>query len=272
MTIAILQTLGLLVLAGLTARAGMRLSRMKRFWLYGFCIPFVFVVMVVLFNRSPRLASRVPLAWLGKGRTEFILMSLCVPLLFGTLIPRLPKRRQKYFLSVLATAMVLYYTLPPFLEPALFRSRLEKLETWMEDGVCLQTTCYTCGPAAAVTALAQFDIPAEESSLAIEAKTSRRFGTSTEPLMAAIKRLYGQQGIQCRYRHFDSIEQMKDVCPVIAQVKYRFMVDHYLCVLEVHEDSVVVGDPLSGKADLAYEEFAEKWRNVGIVVQKKRFD
>jgi predicted double-glycine peptidase len=86
--------------------------------------------------------------------------------------------------------------------------------------------------------------------------------------MTAMETLYGLEGIRCTHRHFDSVEQLKGHCPVIAQVKYQHMVDHYICVLDVYEDTVLVGDPVKGREILTHQAFAEKWRGVGIVVQQ----
>ena len=61
---------------------------------------------------------------------------------------------------------------------------------------------------------------------------------------------------------------MKDVCPVIALVKYAPLVDHYVTVLEIRKDEVVVGDPLRGRDSLTHEAFLKKWRKVGIVVKQ----
>lgn len=50
---------------------------------------------------------------------------------------------------------------------ALVQAQLRSLPTRVDpDGVCLQNTPYTCGPAAAVTALRRLRLPAEESELA----------------------------------------------------------------------------------------------------------
>jgi hypothetical protein len=51
----------------------------------------------------------------------------------------------------------------PFLAPAFNRGYLAGLKTRIDaDGVCRQSSEYTCGPAAAVTALRKLGLPAEE--------------------------------------------------------------------------------------------------------------
>ena len=64
------------------------------------------------------------------------------------------------------------------------------------------------------------------------------------------------------------VEELKGICPVVMIIKYRPFTDHYVAVLEVMDDTVVVGDPLSGRERMTYEEFMDKWRGVGIIVSK----
>jgi ABC-type bacteriocin/lantibiotic exporter with double-glycine peptidase domain len=47
------------------------------------------------------------------------------------------------------------------------------------------------------------------------------------------------------------------------------MVDHWVTVLEVTDTEVVVGDPAGGLDRLSYQDFAKKWRFVGIVLKRK---
>jgi hypothetical protein len=41
-------------------------------------------------------------------------------------------------------------------------------------------------------------------------------------------------------------------------------------VLEVTDTEVVVGDPLGGLTRLSYQDFAKRWRFIGIVLQRQR--
>jgi predicted double-glycine peptidase len=50
----------------------------------------------------------------------------------------------------------------PFLVPALIKERLSNLTTRLDsNGICYQSTDYTCGPAAAVTALRRLGLQAD---------------------------------------------------------------------------------------------------------------
>ena len=140
--------------------------------------------------------------------------------------------------------------------------------TFSQDGICIQTTGSTCGPAAAVTVLSQLGIEAQESDLAIMSKCTLIKGTTCEQLVRAIKKLYSKKGIDCSIRKFDSIDQLKETCPMIAAINLSSVVGHYTVVLEVTDDKVIVGDPIAGKKEWTYEYFKNKWSSVGIVLKR----
>ena len=149
------------------------------------------------------------------------------------------------------------------------RHELRNLQTtFSKDGICKQTTGFTCGPAAAVTVLRQMGVEAQESDLAIASKCNLKNGTTYENLASAIKKLYGKKDIDCSIRNFDSINQLKEICPMIAVIKLSSAVDHYTAVLEVTEDKVIAGDPIVGKKEWTYEDFRKKWRFVGIIIKR----
>jgi ABC-type bacteriocin/lantibiotic exporter with double-glycine peptidase domain len=136
--------------------------------------------------------------------------------------------------------------------------------------VCRQNTSYTCGPAAAVTGLRALGFPAEEGELAILANTSMAIGTPPDLLCAALQKRYAPEGLDCRYRHFDSIATLKNEGLTLAIIKFAFLVDHYVAVLEVTDRKVIVGDPFFGKQEYTHQEFSAKWRDCGIVLKRTR--
>jgi predicted double-glycine peptidase len=256
---------GLALAGGL---AGIYCSK-RPYWGAVFGVSFFIFLVILAINRIPPLHYQLPFSWLAKGRFEFFAFAVSLPLMFGTLIPRLHRSRQRRMLWVLAVVGTGYFGVMPFAEAALVRERLEGLETWREDGICLQTTDFTCGAAAAVTALHRLGLRAEESELAIAAHTTPSWGASSGQLAGAIELLYGRDGVRCEIKRFSSIQQMGDVCPVIATVKYRFMVDHYVTVLSVDDDELLVADPLKGLEWVPCDAFNAKWRRIGISVLRE---
>ena len=157
------ETLAVTILAFLGLLIGLWIGQIrKRWWALGYAFPLVSTVTVGLAIRVNRLRFLIPFCWISAGRSEFVVLAFAVPMAFGTLIWRLPKKSEKILAgALLGVASVLFF-IYPFLVPVLIRTRLAQLDTSMTfSGVCLQTTRYTCGPAAAVTALARLGIKAD---------------------------------------------------------------------------------------------------------------
>lgn len=251
-------------LAGFGYLIGAFVSK-TRHWRAGFVTALSLFLLLTLLGRVPALHYRLAYSWYGRGRIELFLFAFCVPLLFGVVIPRLGGCRQRLMVGLLAAIGTMYFGWLPFLEFALVRPRLTALETWRENEVCLQTTDFTCGPAAAVSALGQLGLQADESDLAIAAYATPSLGTSVGQLAHAIESLYGSQGVCCSVVRLETVELLRSRCPVIVPVKYRFMADHFVVILEV-DDNVVIADPLKGLVRYNVTDFRVIWRGVGIIV------
>jgi predicted double-glycine peptidase len=266
------ETIGVLILAFLAATIGLLIGKVKsRIWLLGYAFPLVLIVLVALVRNINQLRFYQPFSFISAGRREFLIFAFAIPMVFGTLIPRLARKLDKILISIMVVIASVLFFIFPFMTPALVREKLENLRTtFSKDGVCLQTTNYTCGPASAVTALAQFGIKSQEGELAVLAYSSPQMGTADDLLARAIEKRYGSEGIKCTYRYFDSIEQLKQNCPTIAVIKYSFFVDHFVAVLEVTENKVIIADPIVGRLEYTYEQFNKEWRFVGIVVKKEK--
>jgi predicted double-glycine peptidase len=205
-----------------------------------------------------------------QGRTEFALLgpAAAVALVPPTMRLRLP--RQRALVGAFFAIVAGYYSVMPFLWPALSRPRLARLETKIDrDGVCRQTTAYTCGPAASVTALRQVGIDATESDLALAMYTSPALGTPADVLATALQDRYASDGLSCEYRWFDSVDDLPRGRPVLAVVKFSFMVDHFVTVLDVKKDRIVVADPAAGRLTYTREEFERRWRFKGVVLRRE---
>jgi hypothetical protein len=191
-------------------------------------------------------------------------MILTTPLL------KLPKRRDRIAVSVLMACVVAMTSVWPFLAPAFNRNYLANLQTRMgTDGVCLQNTDYTCGPASAVTALRKLGFRADEGEIAFLAHTSSATGTPPDILAQVLQKRYANEGLVCQYRAFKSMAELRHSGLTLAVIKFGFMVDHYVTVLEVNDQEITVGDPLNGLTKLSAADFKNDWRFVGVVLRRK---
>jgi hypothetical protein len=266
-----LETLGVATLALAGALVGRWFSRLPRwYWALGYLLPLVLLIGVGLPNWCHRFFFVPPFSWLTAGRTEYALAGFITTLLLTTPLSRLATARLRVLVVAFMLLVVAVTAVLPFLGPALIRGHLGRLVTNVNrDGVCLQTTGYNCGPASAVTALRRLGLAAEEGELAILAHTSPLAGTAPDVLAEAITRRYAAQGFTAEYRYFETVADLKDAGQVLAVMKYAFMVDHYVAVLEVTRDGVVVGDPLTGQRTYTHAEFRSKWRYAGVVLKRR---
>lgn len=268
--ISLWETLGVLSLSLAGLGLGYWFSRLpKPWWTLGYFLPLLLIVAMGLTRRFSHWETVPPFAWLMAGRTEFALTGLLVPMILCTLLPRIPRRRERIALGVLMALAVLVMALLPFAAPIFNRAYLASLETKFDAaGVCRQSNDYTCGPAAAVTALKVLGVRAEEGRVAILARTTRWTGTEPDMLAAALRRGWSGEGIQAEYRHFQSIDEMRGPFVTIARIKYTLLIDHYVTILRVGENEILAADPMRGLEQWTRADFADRWRYCGVVLAR----
>jgi len=242
----------------------------KPYWTFGYFIPLALVLIYSVAIHFPGMSFTPPISWMMMGRKKFAILGFMAAMVLTTPLSRLPLKRDRIVISILMAAIIFFLSVWPFLAPAFNRSQLAHLQTRIGlDGVCLQNTGYTCGPAAAVTALHKLGLPADEGQLAILSCTSSMTGTPPDILAEVLQKQYGKDGLVVEYRAFKNISELKKAGLTLAVVKFGFMVDHYVTVLEVTDSEIIVGDPLNGLDKMSYDEFRQKWRYVGVVLKRK---
>jgi hypothetical protein len=169
----------------------------------------------------------------------------------------------------LLIAVLTSVSIVPFLAPAFNRGYLAGLKTRLDpDGVCRQSSEYTCGPAAAVTALRKLGFSAEEGEIAILAHTTSLTGTEPDVLAKVLRQRYGAAGLMAEYRAFKGIEELKNAGLTVAILKFNALQDHCVTIFGVQTNGVSVADPLTGLNIVPKQEFEEKWQFVGIVLKR----
>jgi predicted double-glycine peptidase len=242
----------------------------KPYWLLGYLVPLALILVYGMAVHHPVLSFMPPVSWMMLERKKFAVMGFVAAMVLTTPLSRLPLKRDRLVVGLLAVIIVFLMSVWPFLAPLFNRQQLEHLQTRMgNDGVCRQSTDYTCGPAAAVTALRKLGLPAQEGEIAILSGTSSTTGTSPDILAETLQQEYGKDGLTAKYRYFDKISELKQAGLTLAVIKFNFLLDHYVTVLKVTDSAVIVGDPLNGLEQMSYADFSRKWRFVGVVLKRK---
>jgi predicted double-glycine peptidase len=265
-----LETMGVVLIALFGVFAGRACSRFRKpWWVLGYILPSVLIAMLAMVRFNNTLYFVSPFSWIAVGRVRFVVLSLAVSMGLTVPLSRLPYKFEKLIVCFLMAGFVIWFSVLPFLVPALIKNRLSNLQTKFDkNGICRQTTDYTCGPAAAVTALGKLGLRADEGELAVLSYSSPMTGTLPACLSSALQDRYSAEGLSCRYRRFDSIAQLKNAGITLALVREAFMMDHCLAVLEVSDDAITVADPVTGTRMMPYEQFEKIWRFCGIVLQR----
>jgi len=259
------------LIASLGALLGWLFSRLaKPWWMFGYFIPAAMILVYRLALHYPALAFVPPASWMLMGMKKFAILGFVATMVLTTPLSRVPRKRDRWVVVGFMAVFVFLKSVWPFLSPMLARRQLETLETSIgKDGVCRQTTDYTCGPASAVTALRKLALPADEGQIAILSLTSSTTGTDPDLLSEALQVEYRKRGLIAEYRPFKDIAELKQAGLTLAVVKFAFLVDHFVTVLEVTDTEVIVGDPLTGMDKLSYDDFRKKWRFTGIVLKRE---
>jgi hypothetical protein len=265
------ETVGVIVVALLGVFLGRLCSRFPRpYWVLGYLFPVALIAMLALVRFDNALYFVRPFLWVATGRIRFVTLSLAVSMGLTVPLSRLPRRWEKLAVCMAMAAFVLWFSVLPFLVPALIRDRLANLRTRFDStGICRQTTGYTCGPAAAVTALGRLGLPADEGEIAILSYSSPVTGTLPACLSSALQKRYSAEGLRCRYRHFDSIDQLRSAGVTLAVVRETFLLDHCIAVLDVSDEAVTIADPVTGARLIPHRQFEKIWRFAGIVLERE---
>ena len=250
---------------------GWKISRLRKpYWSWGLLIPFSLITILLMARINNSLAFVAPFSWVTAGRMRFVFLAFAATMGLTTPMSRLPRKCEKFTICFLMAAVVFWFSVLPFLVPALIREELRNLKTTVHsNGICYQSTDYTCGPAAAVTALRKLGVPAEEGEIAVLSHTSPVAGTLPTCLSTALQRRYSTEGLTCQYRYFESINQLRDAGITLAVVKDGLINSHCVTVLGVTDHIVTLADPIWGRMLMSYEEFEKVWQFSGIVLKRE---
>ncbi len=262
--------------AGVTAIAlfgifiGRKFSKLKSpCWAAGYFAGLGLIGLLVMTRFAGFLSFVPPFTWVTAGRARFVVLSLAVTTGLATPLSRLPYRFEKAVVWVLMAVVVVWSSVLPFLVPALIKNELLSLDTLIDsNGICYQTKDYTCGPAAAVTALGKLGLAADEGQIAVLAHTSPVVGTLPACLSKALQGRYEGDGLHCQYRRFESVTQLKGAGITLAVLKDAFLTDHCVAVIGVSDNTVTIADPVTGRRLMSYSQFERIWRFCGIVLKR----
>ncbi len=261
------------VIAGiLTAWLSQRFFKAKKIWVGYFLILSSTAVFLGLAGRVHTLAissGTWPIVW---HNNLFLVNAFLFASIFWILSVQWPHKSSRSLIFLLSLVTILRLSILPGYGWVLTYPDWTQSDTLIdEDGVCRQTTTFSCGPAATVTALLQLQIFSSEAELAVAAKTSQFSGTQPLNLKQAIDKLLGDKYlIKTKILTPDKASQIPSGSPSVALVKHSAFENHYVCVLDVGESQILVADPEMGFRVYTHKEFDKIFR--GLIIQIGRLE
>jgi predicted double-glycine peptidase len=161
-------------------------------------------------------------------------------------------------LGALIPVLLLAGLFMPYLKPVVAPLDLTHLAAECRDGVCLQSTQSTCGPASVASILRMFNVEETEKTLAREAYTSAR-GTENWYLARALRR----RGFSVRYVVVDR-PVAKLPFPSVAGVLLPGDVGHFISILGETDTTYVVGDPMHGRVNVSKSRLGASYNFTGF--------
>lgn len=140
-------------------------------------------------------------------------------------------------------------------------ARPEELTGTVQDGVCYQSSCYSCGAAAAAMFLASRGVEATESEMAILSVTDGFYGTTPVGLLRGLRRKL--PGAALTSESWLAPPAASEG-PWLVAVSYNALVDHWVVVDRIDAGGADVRDPLRGRVRWSRETLESRWRNVVV--------
>lgn len=133
-----------------------------------------------------------------------------------------------------------------------------------DDGICRQTTAWSCAPAAAVMFLDRHGIPADEREMAVLCASRPGLGGTSECGIArGLRRKMPGRRVEAT-----APGRLEDLpTPSLVSVRLNWLVNHCVMVEGLDAEGVKVADPIDGRRTVPRELFLREWTGSAIHVR-----
>jgi len=189
-----------------------------------------------------------------------------VVLVFSIAALQQKRRRERRLASLLVLVCALY-----FVRSGLWMVRPpvpDLGETKIQHGVCIQSTGYTCVAASLVTLLHHHGIEATETEMARLCHTEVNGGATDSRAIRALEKKLAGRPFEIRYERMDYARLREIDMPCMVSTKFGFYINHMIPVLAADEETVMLGDPLTGRREVTIARFRDIWYGAGIWLER----
>ncbi len=272
MTPGVLYPLGVLMTFPLLAYAGYRLGRSGDRILYPVLSVFILFVLSSGFcSRFPGIAFQwMPFPVLYGYVGDFLTLAGGTVIIAAASVA-VDNDRLSVLLRILCGILVF---------GALFRAGFytftdyDQLQSEIgEEEVVLQSTSWSCGPAAGSMFLGELGVMASEQDLARIAPANRFTGTGCFQMWNAIGRRAAPHGYQPKLLRPAKKALLDLEPPILAVVELTLLIDHWVVITEIRGNAIDVKNPLTGyQKNVPTSEFFRDWRGIVLVCEKVHTD
>jgi hypothetical protein len=231
------------------------------------CVVFIILALGVGWLIPISMGNAVIFAMFA-GRLKFILLAFFVPMGLACAMPYLPYKIERRGVVVMAAVSIYVFGVFPFLGAAMAGQKMAAIPASFDsNGVCRQTTSFTCGPAAAATALHRLGVDVSEGQMAILSRSCPYIGTSDYDLMRAVNQAISGKPIECIYGRWDKFPKLSGRQVMLVILQQGLWTNHCVAVLRTNDKAVVFADPAEGIITLSKKHFHQLWTGRGILLQ-----
>lgn len=132
------------------------------------------------------------------------------------------------------------------------------------DGICRQSTGYTCVAASLVTMLGAYGIEATETEMARLSYTEVDRGATDSRAVYALEQRLDPHAFDVCYEAMDYDRLLHVGLPCVVPIEWGYFCSHMVPVVAADSDGVTIGDPLTGPRAMKRAAFERVWLGRGI--------
>jgi len=184
-------------------------------------------------------------------------------------VPRTAKLGNTMRRLVRASSILLWVAFMPYLVGVLLAN--PSALNGMQDsrGLCNQTSNYSCGAASAASLLSHVGVRATESEMATLCHTNPMMGTDPVSVRYGLKKKLAGRNYDVTARRATWEDLTRRSEPAMALIKWGFLLDHWVVVLDADQDIVTVADPTQGTIKCSRDQFLDAWRGIIVTIDRK---
>lgn len=185
--------------------------------------------------------------------------------LLGVLLKSYAMRSFTRILTGVFAVVLAYFVFAEPLHLAMAGAEIRALDGEAREGVTIQSTHFTCVPAALATVLRHWGIRATEGELAYALRTAFQ-GTHVARVPQVVREVGAPKGLRAQVVSM-TLGELRSLTQPAILLGYSGSVRHAVAFLRLEGDEILVGDPLTGLKRLRLQQWEREFRWSGQAIR-----